>query len=261
MAKKEYQIIHKIIVLIHLKILTLATKLYIKTSFVYSIVMCNLLITLMIVTMASFYGETKHFIKKNQWFNTIACLIVFGILIARFWFVELYRKSPFNFILLFVFTLAESVTKIFFSYQYAEQNDIIMASGLMILICFALIIIASLTKIEFTVKGCFLLIAAIIPVIILSAFIVSIFFPDILITFISASLQAIIFSSFLIYDTQKIISGNHKYSISPKEYIFTALTILLDFIIFCLAILLLILIGAFLLMIFMFIIQLIMKNE
>ena len=39
---------------------------------------------------------------------------------------------------------------------------------------------------------------------------------------------AIIFSLYLIYDTQLLIGGKHKYSISPEEYIFAALSIYLD---------------------------------
>ena len=41
---------------------------------------------------------------------------------------------------------------------------------------------------------------------------------------------AFIFSLYIIYDTQVMLGGNHKYSLSPEEYIFAALNLYLDII-------------------------------
>ena len=41
---------------------------------------------------------------------------------------------------------------------------------------------------------------------------------------------AFIFSMYIVYDTQLMMGGTHKYSISPEEYIFAALNIYLDII-------------------------------
>ena len=41
---------------------------------------------------------------------------------------------------------------------------------------------------------------------------------------------AVIFSLYIIYDTQIMLGGNHKYSLSPEEYIFAALNLYLDII-------------------------------
>jgi FtsH-binding integral membrane protein len=35
---------------------------------------------------------------------------------------------------------------------------------------------------------------------------------------------------YIVYDTQLMMGGNHKYSLSPEEYIFAALNIYLDII-------------------------------
>ena len=43
-----------------------------------------------------------------------------------------------------------------------------------------------------------------------------------------ASLGAFIFSMYIVYDTQLMMGGKHKYSLSPEEYIFAALNIYLD---------------------------------
>ena len=39
---------------------------------------------------------------------------------------------------------------------------------------------------------------------------------------------AVVFSLYLVYDTQLLMGGKHRYSISPEEYIFAALSIYLD---------------------------------
>ena len=43
-----------------------------------------------------------------------------------------------------------------------------------------------------------------------------------------SAVGAIIFSLYIIYDTQIMLGGNHKYSISPEEYIFAALNLYID---------------------------------
>ena len=39
---------------------------------------------------------------------------------------------------------------------------------------------------------------------------------------------ALIFSCYLLYDTQLMMGGKHAYSLSPEEYIFASLNIYLD---------------------------------
>jgi len=43
-----------------------------------------------------------------------------------------------------------------------------------------------------------------------------------------SAIGVLIFSVYLIYDTQMMIGGSHKFSISPEEYIFAAIAIYLD---------------------------------
>ena len=70
-----------------------------------------------------------------------------------------------------------------------------------------------------------------VAVIVLLVFgIIAIFIPGKIITLIYASLGALIFSMYLVYDTQMMVGGKHKYSISPEDYIFAALNLYLDII-------------------------------
>ena len=42
------------------------------------------------------------------------------------------------------------------------------------------------------------------------------------------SIGALVFSLYLIFDTQLMLGGKHKYAVSPEEYIFAALNLYLD---------------------------------
>ena len=45
-----------------------------------------------------------------------------------------------------------------------------------------------------------------------------------------ASLGAVIFSCYIVVDTQMMMGGKHKYSLDPEEYIFASLNLYLDII-------------------------------
>jgi len=100
-----------------------------------------------------------------------------------------------------------------------------MAVGITAAVCLALTIFAMQTKVDFTVMGGVLL-ACMVVFIIFG--IVAMFFKGKIITLVYASIGALLFSVYLIYDTQMMMGGDHKYSISPEEYIFAALTLYLD---------------------------------
>lgn len=52
----------------------------------------------------------------------------------------------------------------------------------------------------------------------------SLFFRNELMHFILACFGAGIFSMYIVYDTQMMMGGEHKYSLSPEEYIFAAVS-------------------------------------
>ena len=39
---------------------------------------------------------------------------------------------------------------------------------------------------------------------------------------------ALLFSFFIVYDTQIMVGGDHKYALCPEEYVFAALNLYLD---------------------------------
>ncbi|XP_047534996.1 uncharacterized protein LOC125069520 [Vanessa atalanta] len=58
--------------------------------------------------------------------------------------------------------------------------------------------------------------------------ILAIIFRSNILNILYAAAGALIFSLYLVYDTQLMMGGKHKYSISPEEYIFAALNLYLD---------------------------------
>lgn len=55
-------------------------------------------------------------------------------------------------------------------------------------------------------------------------------FPGSAASSVYSACGALLFSLYLVYDTQIMMGGKHKYSISPEEYIFAALNLYLDII-------------------------------
>lgn len=112
----------------------------------------------------------------------------------------------------------------------SSADAVLLAVGITAVICLALTIFAFQTKIDFTGLGSILFIVLIVFMLfgLLTLFLPRSRFPILHIVY--ACIGALIFSFYLIYDTQLIIGGKHKYSISPEEYIFAALNLYLDII-------------------------------
>jgi len=103
--------------------------------------------------------------------------------------------------------------------------QVMLAVGITAAVCLGLTVFAFQTKIDFTGLHSVLFVAVLILIIF---GIIAMIWKEKIITLVYAALGALIFSLYLIYDTQMMIGGKHKYSISPEEYIFAALSLYLD---------------------------------
>lgn len=156
----------------------------------------------------------------------IALIVLVVVLLAMACCENVRRKAPANFICLGIFTLAQSFMLGLTAATYHSQ-EVMLAVGITAAVCLGLTLFAFQTKWDFTVMGGILFVA----VIILMLFgIIAMFFPGKTITLVYASVGALIFCVYLVYDTQLMMGGEHKYSISPEEYIFAALNLYLDII-------------------------------
>merc|ERR1711971_225210 len=177
---------------------------------VYAILMCQLTLTGVIIASFMFVGNCsgpdgrcqhgewsiKQYVRQNRWpyYTSMALMLV--CLISMACCESVRRKTPTNFIFLTVFTACEGVMLGTVSTFY-DVDAVLIAVGITAGVTFALTVFAFHPKTKWMMVG-------------------------------FGSAGALIFSLYIIYDTQLMMGGKHKYSLSPEEYIFAALNIYLD---------------------------------
>ncbi|GFR19597.1 protein lifeguard 1 [Trichonephila clavata] len=193
---------------------------------VYAILMVQLAITFGFISLFVYNDSVKLFAQQHTELMFIAIILVFVLMIAMACCDNVRRTFPLNFICLFMFTFVESFLLGVASSTY-EADEVMWAAGICAFICLGLTIFAFQTKYDFTMMGGMLFVALLVFVIF--GFL-AIFLHSQIVRLVYACVGALIFSLYLVYDTQLLIGGHHKYSISPEEYIFAALNLYLDII-------------------------------
>ncbi|MGH1601126.1 Bax inhibitor-1/YccA family protein [Campylobacter majalis] len=144
--------------------------------------------------------------------------LLFGLMAAK-------RKAGLNLILLFAFTFMSglTLTPLLYAILGMPSGAAIVAQAFTLTtVAFGgLSIFAMNTKRDFTTMGKFLFITLIVVVV---AAIINIFTQSPLFQLAIASVSAILFSAFILYDTQNIIRGNYE---TPVE---GAVALYLDFV-------------------------------
>ena len=139
---------------------------------------------------------------------------------------NIHRNYPWNYIFLTLFTIFLSITLGTISSFY-DTNVLLMASGSTSLITIGLTLFAFQTKYDFTGIGPYLLCFLLILVFMGFA---SIFIKNQIYNIIYSSIGALIFSFYIVYDTQLIVGGRHKYSYDVDDHVSAALSLYLDII-------------------------------
>jgi len=193
---------------------------------VYSILCVQLTVTMAIIGVFTM-EKVKQYASGHPEMWIIALVLMLVSLISMACCQGVRRKTPHNFICLGVFTLAEGFLLGTVTSTY-KADEVLMAVGVCAAITLALTIFAFQTKIDFTAMGGVLI--AVLMVFILFG-LIAIFLPNSrTLNLVYASIGAIIFSLYIIYDTQLMVGGSHKYSLSPEEYVFASLNLYLDII-------------------------------
>jgi len=191
---------------------------------VYGILTVQLCVTIAIISMFFFWEDLKMYSRQNVWLFYVAMAITIVCIIALGCCPGVRRTFPMNFIFLGIFTLCEGFLLGVAASRYNAET-VLIAAGICAVVVFALTIFAFQTKIDFTMCGGFLFVA----VIILFCFgIAMIFWHNKVAYLVYACIGALIFSLYIVFDTQMMLGGKHKYSISPEEHIFAALNLYLD---------------------------------
>ena len=204
---------------------------YDRNSFiykVYTILYIQMLVTIGICSLFIYNENIKNYIQgTNGQAMLITSLVFQFVLIIILSCTGIHRTKPWNFIILGLFTLFLSYTLGVIS-SYYDTNTLLIAGGATCLITLGLTLFACQTKYDFTGYGpyllCFLLILIFMGT-------MSIFIHNQIYNLIYSCLGALIFSFYIVYDTQLIIGGKHtKYKYDDEDYVIAALSLYLDII-------------------------------
>lgn len=191
---------------------------------VYCIMTVQLAITAAIIALFTSVDEVREWTYYNEWSLYVAIAIVIVIIVTLACCDSISRRTPGNFICLGIFTLA-------FGYMLGaivcrfDVEAILLAVGICAVITLTLTIFSFQTKLDVTKCGGVL---CVLMIILLFTGIAFAFFPqDDYATIGYSAAGALIFSLYIVYDTQMML-GNKKHSISPEDYVFAALNLYLD---------------------------------
>lgn len=138
---------------------------------------------------------------------------------------KMAKTVPTNYIVLTLFTLFESWLVAMCCAMYSPEV-VLMAACMTMAMFFGLTLYACTTKSDFTTMGG-VLFAALFVFIIMGFFMA--FLPYGIANTIYCAIGVILFSVYIVYDTQLIVGGK-KHELSIDEYIFAALSLYLDII-------------------------------
>ncbi|KAL3836677.1 hypothetical protein ACJMK2_022099 [Sinanodonta woodiana] len=197
---------------------------------VYLILTAQLLFTLGIIALFTFVHRIKQWITKEggAWFYYVSYGVFLVTYILLICIPSVRRRTPGNFIALGIFTMAFSYMVGTISSFY-ETNVVLVAAGVTAAVCLSLTLFALQTKIDFTM--CSGLLFALCMVLIFFGFSCMIVYLTVgyskILDCVYGGIAALLFSLFLIYDTQMIVGGR-KHELDPEEYVYGALQLYLD---------------------------------
>ena len=170
----------------------------------YSIVSLQMLITTAITATVIFVDDVKHFFYANVWVLYVLMAATFVIMLVLACCESVARSYPINMILLAVFTVCESFIVGAISSVY-DTTTVLIAVGITAVVVLGITIFAFQTKIDFTGMGIYLFVASLV---LLVFGIFAIFIRTNIMQIVYAALGALLFSFYLVFDTQMMLGGN-----------------------------------------------------
>jgi len=203
---------------------------------VFSILAAQLIVTTILGGLTMNYGMALA--KTNPALvMTVMCasiVISVGMMFVFICCPDTMRKSPRNYYLLMLFTVAESVMVGFVCTQYTTTS-VIVCLAITALVTLGLILFACQTTYDFTGMGPYLMCA----VLVLMGMSMMMWMGSMMgvggdmrgFRLVYATCGALIFSMFIVYDTQLIVGGKHaKNQYSIDDYAMAAISLYIDII-------------------------------
>ncbi|KAM8869136.1 protein lifeguard 2 isoform 1-T1 [Spinachia spinachia] len=192
---------------------------------VYLTLMLQLLVTVGIICAFLYWEALRKWTRANSWFSFTTMAMVIVLIVALSCCDNLRRQVPLNFIALGLFTIAEGLM-LGAATVYFDAEAVLWAVGATALVSFALTLFAVQSKWDFTgLNGSlWVLMWTLFSFGLLCGILRSQY-----LYIVYACLGTLLFSLYLVFDTQLILGGKHrKYQVSPEEYVFAALNLYLD---------------------------------
>jgi len=192
------------------------------------ILFSQLAITFGIIAIFTLYDPVRNYVHDNAWVYYISLVVSFTALIALICCGNNARIYPQNYLLLFTFTAAEG-TMLGVISSHFDTDSVLMATGMTLVITFGLMLFACQTKIDFTGWGAY--IYAALLCLLVFGILSCLFYAGGMVRILYALAGCIIFSMYIVYDTQLMIGGKHKkYQYTLDDYVFASLSLYLDII-------------------------------
>lgn len=192
---------------------------------VYSLLLLQLLIVLIILAIFTFNERTKIWVHENKYMLWIA-IGIFAITIILLFVCgqRIRRKKPLDIIFFIIFTIVHSFLLAFLI--TIGSNILLISVGISCILHIIFILFTFQFKIKFS--GWFSVI--IILIIVAIIFGISLIFVegDEKFSWLYASIASTIFSFYIIFDLKLMMDDEYRYAIKPNEYFFAALNVYLD---------------------------------
>jgi protein lifeguard len=194
---------------------------------VYSNLSCMLLMTVAICA-GFMYNHTLNQFARTPAANALLWLsfvLLIGIIIGISCNESFVRKSPNDYCILVLFTLLQSYM-IGLACAVSNVNAVFMAAGTTLAITISMTLFAFQTKYDCTGWGGFLF-GALVGIIVMN--IINMFLSSPILHLWLGILGVVLFTAYLVYDTQMIIGGEHKkYQFSEEDHVFATINLYLD---------------------------------
>jgi len=196
---------------------------------VYGILSVQLLST--VVIAAPFQQLPMEWFANHMWVMQASLVVSIVAIVAISCCPHVGRTYPTNYLLLGAFTVSEAVLVGLVSARYTA-GSVCLCAGLTAIIFLGMTVLAWTTKIDFTGYGTYGLAGLLALFTLGCAFSImmccGIHIP--MMGAIYAFFGVVLFTLYIVYDTQLIMGGGHKVSFSTDDYVFAALNLYLDII-------------------------------
>lgn len=191
---------------------------------VYAILTAQLLATVLIASPFVFFLP-PGWAQEHQGLFVVSAIAALAVIIAGSCNPSLFKTYPQNYLFTALFTVFEAIT-VGFAVSAYTADSVCMVFLLTMIVTGSLSVYAARTENDFTEMGGYMVMALMCMI---GFGLLMMFFPAVpFLQKVYATFGALLFGGFIVYDTQMILGGKHKFKFSVDDYVFAAINIYLD---------------------------------